>query len=87
VARAAASAAASPGLDEARLAQDRERLAERHRGDLQPGRELGLGREPLARREQAGADRLADAADDPLDGALRLEGAEGDLTRLDRHML
>ena len=70
------------------VAQDGERLAERHRRDREARGELALARQPLARLEHAGADRLADAADDRLDGSLDLERREhavagGDVHRLE----
>ena len=71
-----AAAAAAPGLDEAGIAEDRERLPERHRRDLEPGRQLPLARQPLARLEHARADRLADPAHDRLHGPLDLERRE-----------
>ncbi len=93
----AASAAATPRLDEAGRAEHRERLAQRHGRDLEAGGQLGLGRQLGAGLEDAGADRLADPADDLLDGALGTRRPEGDLDReggaddrrdeLERHML
>ena len=79
VAHERAAGAAAPRLDEARVAQDLQRLAEGHRRDAELCRELELGRQPLARREHARADGLAEAADDLLDGALGLERRERDV--------
>ena len=75
------AAAAAAGLDEPGRAQHGERLAQRHRRDLQPRGELGLGRQLGTGLEDAGADRLADATHDLLDGALRAGRPERDLDR------
>ena len=79
VAHERAAGAAATRLDEARVAQDLQRLAERHRRHAELCRKLELGRQPLARREHARADGLAEAADDLLDGALGLERRERDV--------
>ena len=79
VAHERAAGAPAPRLDEARVAQDLQCLAEGHRSDAELCCELELGRQPLARREHARADGLAEAADDLLDGALGLERRERDV--------
>ena len=79
VAHERAAGAAAAGLDEPGLAQDLQRLAQRHRRDAELGGELDLAREALAGREHAGADRLAEAAHDLLDGALGLQRSERDV--------
>ena len=75
VAHEAAAAAAASRLDEPGRAQHCERLAQRHRRDVEPRGELDLGRQPRPGLEDAGADRLAEAAHDLLDRALRARGA------------
>ena len=79
VAHERAAGAAAARLDEAGLAQDLQRLAQRHRRDAELRGELELARQPLAGRQHAGADRLAEAAHDLLDGALRLQRSERDV--------
>ena len=68
-------------LDEAGVAQDLQRLAQRHRCDAELGGELELARQPLAGREHACADGLAEAPDDLLDSALGLQRCERDVAR------
>ena len=79
-----AAGAAAARLDEAGVAQDLQRLAQRHRSHAELGRELELARQPLAGREHARADRLAEAAHDLLDGALGLEWRERDVASGER---
>ena len=91
VAHERAAGAAAPRLHEARLAQDLQRLAQRHRRDAELRGELDLARQPLAGRQHARADRLAEAAHDLLDRALRLQRRERDVagggTSLEHHYL
>ena len=49
-------ARAGPRLDHAGDLERGDRLAHRRAADLQPAREIALGRQPLARRQPAGAD-------------------------------
>ena len=77
-----APVAPAPRLDEAGLAQDLQRLAQRHRRDAELRGELDLARQPLARRQDARTDRLAQAPHDLLDGALGLQRSERDLARV-----
>ncbi len=79
VAHERAAGAAAPRLHEAGLAQDLQRLAQRHRRHAQLRRELDLARQALAGREHAGADRLAEAAHDLLDRTLGLQRRERDV--------
>ncbi len=66
----------TPDLEQARVLEHRERLAQRHARDAERLGQLDLPRQALARREQPGADRLADPAHDLLDRARRLDGRE-----------
>ena len=87
VAHEGAAGASAPCLDEAGGAQDLQRLAQRHRRDAELGGELELARQPLPGRQHAGADRLAEASHDLLDGPLRLERSERDVAGCtERHL-
>jgi hypothetical protein len=63
-------------LEQPRVLEHGERLAQRHARDAERLGELDLPGQPLAWREQAGADRLADAAHDLLDGAGGLDARQ-----------
>jgi len=67
---------AAPDLEEPGVLEHRERLAQGHARDAERLGQLDLARQALARREQPGADRLADPAHDLLDRARRLDGRE-----------
>ena len=86
VAHEGAAGASAPCLDEAGGAQDLQRLAQRHGRDAELGGELELAREPLPGRQHAGADRLAEASHDLLDGPLRLERSERDVAGCGGHL-
>jgi len=79
VAHERAAGTTATRFDEAGVAQDLQRLAQRHGSHAELRRELELGRQPLARREHARADGLTEAADDLLDGTLGLERRERDV--------
>ena len=79
VAHERAARAPAPRLQEPRLPQDLQRLAERHRRHSQLRGQLDLAGQALAWREDARADSLAEAAHDLLDGTFGLQRRKRDV--------
>ena len=74
-----AATAATAGLEVAGLAEDPQRLAQCHRRDGEPRRQLGFRRQPLPDFDQAKADRFAEPADGLLDDGAVCDRREDDL--------
>ena len=75
-----AATAATAGLEVAGLAEDPQRLAQCHRRDGEPRRQLGFRRQPLPDFDQAKADRLSQPPHGLLDDRSVCDRREDDLT-------